>query len=205
MHLHLNPFRYLLFLLALMPLGLLSQGINEYAWATVHPIAALKVKKAKRKADSIYYSYVKKAIPDSFESGGKLDAFRHVFYMSVFTQQVRVKALRKLGQAHEKTNLRNYKKHKTEMGELADELFSEMDLLNNELGFTIGSANKKASKETLAELVLQNISEGKAKIILRNCKGSYVSCNNLSKTSSSVNVKTPADKCLVDSNQNCVQ
>ncbi len=200
----LKPFKIVPVVLCIASTSLLSQSFEEYLWAGAHPIAALKVKKAKRMCDSIYFGYVRSATPDSFESGGKLDAFRHAFYMSVFTQKVRVKALRKLGRAHEHANLRNYKKHKTEEGDSADEIFSEMDLYNNELGFVIGSKAKGLSKHQLAEVVLQNISDGHAKIILRNCSGRYVSCDNLQRSSSAVTVMPGAKKCLVPSNQNCV-
>lgn len=201
----LNPFRVYLLTLLLSSASLLSQTREEYAWAIMHPIVALKVNKAKNRVDTLYNRYVKLALPDSFDRGGKLDAFRHVLYMSVFTQTSRVKAVRKLGEAHERANLRNFKKNKSELGDLADEIFSEMDLINNELGFIIGSSHKTATLQEVVEIVLQQISIGKAKIVLRNCMGAFVGCEQLTPVSSGVRVAAGNKKCLVPSNQNCIQ
>jgi hypothetical protein len=201
----LNPFRVLLLTFLVTSTSIVSQTREEYTWALIHPIVALKVNKMKHAIDTVYDRYVKLALPDSFDRGGKLDAFRHVFYMSVFTQKSRVKAVRKLGKAHERANLRNFKKNKEELGDLADEIFSEMDLINNEVGFLIGPAHKKASTQAIVELVLQAIADGKAKIVLRNCQGSYVGCEQLSPVSSGVRIAPSNKKCLVPSNQNCVQ
>jgi hypothetical protein len=200
-----NPVRIILLTILVTSTSLVSQTREEYAWALVHPIVALKVNKTKHALDTMYDRYVKLALPDSFDKGGKLDAFRHVFYMSVFTQKSRVKAVRKLGKAHERANLRNFKKNKEELGDLADEIFSEMDLFNNEVGFLIGPANKKASTQAIIEIVLQTIADGKAKIILRNCQGIYVGCEQLTPVSSGVRIVPSNKKCLVPSNQDCVQ
>lgn len=201
----LNPFRIILLTILITSTSVVSQSREVYAWAVLHPIVALKVNKTKHAIDTVYDRYVKLAIPDSFDRGGKLDAFRHVFYMSVFTQKSRVKAVRKLGEAHERANLRYFKKNKEELGDLADEIFSEMDLINNEVGFLIGPANKKATIDTIIELVLEAIADGKAKIVLRNCQGTYVGCEQLSPISSGVRIAPSNKKCIVPSNQNCVQ
>lgn len=201
----LNPFRVFLLTFLVSSTSLLSQSREEYTWAFFHPIVALKVNKAKHTVDTLYERHVKLALPDSFDRGGKLDAFRHVLYMSVFTQKSRVKAVRKLGEAHERANLRVFRKNKKELGDLADEIFSEMDLINNELGFLNGPANKTASLHELAEIVLQQISEGKAKIVLRNCNGVFVGCEQLTPVSSGVRIAATNKKCLVPSNQNCIQ
>lgn len=201
----LNPFRVFLLTFLVSATSLLSQTREEYTWAIVHPIVALKVNKAKHTVDTLYARYVNLALPDSFDRGGKLDAFRHVLYMSVFTQKSRVKAVRKLGEAHERANLRVFKKNKEQLGDLADEIFSEMDLINNEVGFLIGPANKTASLQEVVEIVLQTINDGKAKIVLRNCQGGYVGCEQLTPVSSGVRIAVSNKKCLVPSNQNCIQ
>jgi hypothetical protein len=95
--------------------------------------------------------------------------------MSAFAQKIKVKKIRKLGIAHEKSNYRNFLKSKTEDGELADSVACQMDLLNNELGFSIGKSNKKLSPDELKQLVIKEINNGKAVIVKRNKRGVYLS------------------------------
>lgn len=200
----LNPFSLFCLLLLTLSGKLMSQGFEELVWATLHPRAAIKVNKLKQNADPVYNRYVKLAIPDSFSSGGKLDAFRHVFYMSVFTQAIKANTIKKLGKAHERKNIRAAKKRKLEDGEIASLVASEMDLFNNELGISIGPVNKQLSLEALAELAINAIERGEARILLRNCKGQYQTCEALSKSLKTVTTLAAQAPCLVPSNQACI-
>jgi len=175
-------------------------SVPEFCWAVWHPFAALKVKKIKKKADVIYNRPEIKARFDSHSSGGKLDAFRHVFYMAAFAQQIEIKKLRKLGKAHEKGNYRQFLKHKTENGEVPDSLSSIMDLANNELGFTIGVENKTKTLDELRPIVIKEIVSGKALILKRNKEGRFVDCNNYVIDPSRYTGKWFVPKCLVASN-----
>ncbi|MBA3663613.1 MAG: hypothetical protein H0W61_05325 [Bacteroidetes bacterium] len=114
---------------------------------------------------------------DSFSNGGKLDAFRHVFFMAAFAQHVKPKKLRKLGKAHEKGNYRQYLRSLKEDNELADSLGMIMDLNNNEIGFVIGSQNKKADLQNLKQTVISEIKSGKALIMKRRKDGIYLDCD----------------------------
>ena len=152
-------------------------SINEICWAIVHPFAALKVKKLTRQANLVVDTKHLRAELDSFSDGGKADAFRHVFYMSVYSQVIKVKKLRKLGIAHEKTNFKQFKKGKSEFGGLPDSLSSVMDLTNNELGFLLGSENKNLAHHDLYLKVISEIKAGKAMIMLRNKNGSFLNCD----------------------------
>ena len=69
----------------------------EWLWAIGHPIAAIKVKKIKSSCDLIYTPSKTSSYLDKFETGGTLDAYRHVFYMAAFAQKVKIKKLKKLG------------------------------------------------------------------------------------------------------------
>lgn len=173
--------RLILFkVLILISLQLSSQKASkpEILWALGHPFAALKMKKIKKKSDIIYNQTDIKTILDNYSSGGKLDAFRHVFFMAAFAQKIGINKLRKLGIAHEKGNYRQFLKHKNENGEMPDSLSSVMDLANNELGFEIGVAYKDLNLEKLKELVIWKIKTGNASILKRNKQGSFVDCNN---------------------------
>jgi len=143
-----------------------------------HPIAAIKVKKMYSKSYAIYNQPATKIALDNFNNGGKLDAFRHVFFMAVFSQKIKAKKIKKLGIAHEKGNYRQFKKHQNEEGEQPDSLSNVMDLKNNELGLIIGAENKKLPLDELKLKVIKEINAGKATIIKRNSNGHYVDCNN---------------------------
>lgn len=149
----------------------------EKCWAVLHPFAALKIRKIQKQIAPLYHPAQLKAELDSFANGGKLDAFRHTFFMSAFAQKVKVKKLRRLGIAHERSNYKNFLKSETEDGELADSIACQMDLINNELGFRIGKLNKKITHEELKKLVIVELNSGKGTIVKRNKKGQYLDKN----------------------------
>ncbi|MBK7668826.1 MAG: hypothetical protein IPJ32_16710 [Sphingobacteriaceae bacterium] len=120
-----------------------SRSRYEKCWAITHPFAALKVRKIYKTCAPFYEEVKKTKALDTFENGGKLDAFRHTFFMAAFSQKIKTKKIRKLGIAHEKGNYTHFLKNIKEDGELADSLSSVMDIKNNELGFKIGNTNKK--------------------------------------------------------------
>ena len=175
-------------------------SVYEFRWALWHPFAAVKVNKITKTCDllvrekSIY-------IPlDNFTNGGKADAFRHCFYMGACAQKIKVKKLRKLGQAHEKGNYRQFLRWQKEEGELPDSLASVMDLQNNELGFRLGGANKKIELQELLALVISEINQGTALIMRRDKAGNYIDCNG-KKIHIDPQIKTwNLPKCLVTSN-----
>jgi hypothetical protein len=148
----------------------------EKCWAFTHPFAALKVKKIYKRCAPLYEEIKKNKVLDSFENGGKLDAFRHVFFMAAFSQKIKTKKVKKLGTAHEKGNHSNFLKHIKEDGELADSLSTVMDLQNNELGFRIGCSNKKIELQNLKNLVIEELKKGEAYYFKRNVSGQYLNC-----------------------------
>lgn len=147
-------------------------------WGLFHPFAALKVNKLYKKCLPFYEEVKKENGLDKFESGGKLDAFRHVFFMAAFTQKIKAKKIRKLGKAHEKGNYKHFLKNINEQGELPDSLATVMDLSNNEVGFKIGKENKKTELKDLKLLVIEEIKKGNALYFKRNEKGQYLNCND---------------------------
>lgn len=173
--------KFILVLVAFSWLSSLSQNRSKYEWlwALGHPFAAVKVKMITKKCYFIYNNdpNLKNQL-DHFSNGGKLDAFRHVFFMAAFAQKIKVKKLRKLGIAHEKGNYRQFLRSQNEDGEIPDSLETVMDLKNNEVGFEIGKENKKAALENLKDIVVSEIKKGKAMIMKRNNKGIYLDCSN---------------------------
>jgi len=172
---------------------------DEKLWALGHPIAAIKIKNVYKQATIIYRQKTIAAALDNFSNGGKLDAFRHYFYMAAFAQKVKATKLRKLGEAHEKHNYKQFLKSQLEEGEVPDSLSSVMDLKNNELGFKMGESNKKTDLETLKKSVIEKIKAGDAFIMNRNKKGDYLDCDNKIYLLNAKEKKWRLPKCLVSS------
>lgn len=155
-----------------------AQSPPEIVWAIFHPFAALRVKTITQRCQPYFQYYKAKGRPDGFENGGRLDAFRHTFFMAAFAQKIKPAKLLKLGEAHEKGNYKDFRRAKLEEGELADFLSCEMDLINNELGVKLGRAKRYIPLDSLAILSLKLIEEGYAVIMKRNQAGYYLNCKD---------------------------
>ena len=178
-----------------------SRSRYEKRWAIFHPIVALKVKKIYKKCLPLYNFIKKDRVLDTCENGGKLDAFRHVFFMAAFAQKIKVKKVRKLGIAHEKGNYADFLKGINEQGELPDSLSSVMDLYNNELGLKIGSANKKTDLRDLRDILTEEIKKGSAVYFKRNLNGQYQTCSGEIIVLSHYKMKWFIPKCLIKTNE----
>src|SRR5688572_30184107 len=151
---------------------------EEKCWVALHPVAAIRIKHITSKCDVLYkHSNIKPEL-DSFPNGGRDDAFRHVFYMAAYAQKIRYKKLRKLGEAHEKGNYRQFLKSQLEEGERPDSLSTVMDLKNNDLGLAIGCDFSKLTLLELERLIVYEISKGRATIMKRNKLGQYLDCDD---------------------------
>lgn len=170
---------YLLILIYLPGISFAQrEGRSKYEvrWALAHPFAAVKVKKLYKKALPFYMDSETRNQLDKYESGGKTDAFRHVFFMAVFSQKIKTRKIRKLGIAHEKANKLMYQKAKKEFGSVPDSMDTVMDLYNNEIGFTLGKENRKLDRAQLSVKVLEAIKQGKARMMKRDRSGNYLTC-----------------------------
>ncbi|MDX2173391.1 MAG: hypothetical protein SFY56_09735 [Bacteroidota bacterium] len=180
-----------------------GQKLSNYekCWAFCHPIAALKVKHISKNCFKIYQQSTITIQLDKNANGGKLDAFRHTFFMAAFAQKIKIRKLKKLGIAHEKYNYKQFLKSEFENGEVPDSLGTIMDLKNNDLGLEIGTKYKKENLVKLSEIVINAIHSGEAVVIKRNKLGDYVDCNGqiiiLPKQK-----KWGNNKCIVKSNEN---
>ncbi len=173
----------------------------EKRWAMFHPVAAWRVKKKLPLAFSIYHQVKTDGKLDLFESGGKLDAFRHVFTMAYLSQSIPVRKLRKLGIAHEKGNYLDFKHRQTEHTELPDSLGCDMDLRNNEVGFATGKASGTSSAEELSEQVVQLIRQGGAWYLKRNSQGHYTDCEGRELDLTAYTGQWYIPKCLVKTSE----
>jgi hypothetical protein len=176
-----------------------SANDRDIIWGLFHPVSAIKIKKISKSLNVIYNLKEIKLELDSYENGGKLDAFRHTFFMAAFAQKVKISKLRKLGIAHEKGNYRQFIKNQTENKEIPDSMGTVMDLFNNELGYKIGKANKKLLLPDLKYIVLKEIQNGNALVMKRDKTGNYLDCENNIINTTLFFKKWFVPKCLVKS------
>jgi len=171
----------------------------EFGWVLGHPIAAIKVKVITKRCTA-HLKQSSHPPLDAYNNGGKQDAFRHVFFMAAYAQQIKTKKVRKLGRAHEKANYLFFRRSKTENGEMADSLGSVMDLQNNELGLNMGCTNKKLDLLHLQKLVSTEINAGNAVIMKRDGVGNYLDREGKKIDLSLYKKVWGVPKCLVPSN-----
>jgi len=174
----------------------------EKCWAIWHPFAAKKIKKHQGEMYTVYKEVKQQRLLDTFENGGKLDAFRHTFAMAYFSKYVKASKLRKLGKAHEKANHWQFLHSlPDEDGELSDSLSSVMDLKNNDIALSLSKEVKNLSTEEIKQKVISLIKNGGVFIMKRNVQGKYLDCtNNIIPTEKIKSIwNTP--KCLVKSNE----
>jgi hypothetical protein len=174
-------------------------GRSEKIWAVFHPVAAIKVKRISRNCNVLYSEVLHGKKLDTLENGGKMDAFRHVFYMAAFAQKILLHKLRKLGEAHERSNYRAFLKHKNEYGGLADSISSVMDLRNNDLGLALGCNYRSVTLTQLKELATDAVLSGKGVIIRRNSRGYPESCHGVPVDENDDRGKWNRERCLVRS------
>lgn len=150
-----------LYILYTKNLSAQNKGKYQYLWALAHPFVALKVKKIYKANYHIYQEVKQKKILDTLENGGKLDAFRHGFFMACFAQKIKTKKLIRLGIAHEKDEIWQYKKkQKTEYTDIPDSASIQMDLYNNEIGIQLGKKYKHLPPISLRDTLIYYIKKG---------------------------------------------
>lgn len=149
----------------------------EYKWIFLHPFVAVKTFRATKHAlQKSNESSVKMKL-DSFSNGGKLDAFRHIYWMACVTKKIGKRRALQLGNAHEKGNYLQFLKMQLEDGELPDAASCKMDSLNNIIGATIGTKWREQYLSNNFEEIINQINRGDAYIIFRNKVGQYLDCD----------------------------
>jgi len=119
----------------------------------------------------------------------------------MLSQHVSWRKARRLGNAHEKGNYLDYKKHRLEEGTLPDKISSDMDLWNNDVGLQIGKMNAKISSDSLKTIVIGYIRNGKMKIIKKGSLGEFLDINNKIIPADSLKGKWENQKVLINSNK----
>jgi len=172
----------------------------EKCWAIKHPFIAKKAFHLTIIAINTTKETKQQNVLDQEENGGKLDAFRHAYWMALLAQKIGPKKAKQLGIAHEKGDKIKFKKKHFEEGTVPDSISCEMDLYNNQAGIDIGISNKKATENELKQFIISAINNGELKIIAKNEKGDLLDCSgNIIPKEALINKWNNA-KCLVNSN-----
>ena len=169
-------------------------------WVFFHPFKAKKSYRISQEANRVSDSIAKTNVLDGDGSGGQVDAFRHAFWMARLRQEIGKSAARSLGKAHERENYQTFKKNQLEDGIVPDEISSIMDLHNNEEGLKLIVRRSEMSQKSLIYKVINAIKEGNMKIIKKNKKGDYLTCEGEIIASKSLKGKWQNNKCLIASN-----
>jgi len=199
----------LLFLVLLLPFYTTAQSNwqqfkklqgAQKTWVLLHPFKAKKAFIVSREASRVSDSLRVSPLLDGDHAGGQVDAFRHAFWMALLRQSIGENAARSLGKAHEKDNYKTYKDRKLEDGVIPDQISSEMDLFNNEIGLTLSRKDDNLPKKGLMYRVINAILQGKLKIIKKDKKGNFLTCDDKIISKESLKGKWKNNKCLVNSN-----
>lgn len=156
--------------------GFFSLGAAEKWWVITHPFRAGRAFRAMQetrvRVDSLYTT----GVFDRWIHGGRLDAYRHTYWMAITGSRVGVRAARRLGRAHERSNYRDYLKGKTEEGILADATATEMDLHNNEAGLLLGMAYRQERISDLHINITELMKSGQLRMLKMDEQGRLLDC-----------------------------
>ena len=169
-------------------------------WVFFHPFKAKESYRISQEANRVSDSIKKTNLLDGDASGGQVDAFRHAYWMARLRQEIGKSAARSLGKAHEKENYKTFKKNQLEDGVVPDEISSIMDLHNNEEGLKLTVKRSELSQKSLIYKVVNAIKEGKMKVIKKNKKGDFLTCEGEIISPESLKGKWKNNKCLAASN-----
>ncbi|MEN8186590.1 MAG: hypothetical protein ABFR05_05625 [Bacteroidota bacterium] len=169
----------------------------EKWWVVFHPFKAKKAYHISEKTLKITDSISNTEIIGNDFNGGKLDAFKHSFWMAYLTRNIGKRAALKLGEAHEKGNYQSFKKNKKEDGYVHDKISSEMDIYNNEIGANIAIQNPESTLTDLENLIIKAINQGKMKVIKKDSTGNFLTCEGVIIPVDSLKGKWENEKCLI--------
>jgi hypothetical protein len=155
----------------------LKLSTAEKKWAIGHLFIAKKAWVITERCRFVTDSLGKMGVPDRDPSGGKLDAFRHTFWMATLSEKLGVRKSLSLGRAHEQGNYRDFKRGRFEEGDLPDKTASDMDLFNNKIGVGIGMALKGTGEKLVIDSILKAIVRGNMRVILKDTLGR--SCDSM--------------------------
>lgn len=179
--------------------GFSSLSGPEKWWVMFHPFKAKKALNISLRTIQVRDSIKNSGIIGSDDSGGRLDAFKHTFWMAGLALEIGSKSAFKLGKAHEKGNYKSYLKGDPEDGVLPDKAASDMDLFNNKQGISIARSHPDATENELITIILDELNKGSLKII-RKESGIFLNCQGEPLDPETLLGTWENDKCLIPSN-----
>lgn len=201
-------FLYIFFLI--LPYGLFSQSaftqfkklsLPEKCWVLAHPFVAKKAFAETKLVWAVVDSVKQTGIIGTDLNGGKLDAFKHTYWMASLCRKIGRKKALKLGKAHEKGNYLQFKKHQPEDSILPDAASSAMDLHNNEAGIHVSGKCRSYSRKEVQVLILKAIEKGEMQVIKKDAQGNYLDCDGKPIDMNAWKGKWNIPKCVIPSNQ----
>lgn len=176
-----------------------SLSSPEKWWVIWHPFKARTAFISSMRTLEITDSIKSTKMIGSDLNGGKLDAFKHAYWMADLSKQIGAKPALKLGQAHEKGNYRDFVRGKKEDGYLPDKASSDMDLFNNRKGALLSEKSVVFTEEQMIREVITALLQGELKVIKKQ-GALFLDCNGKILQPSSILGTWENDKCLVPSN-----
>lgn len=146
----------------------MNLGGAEKLWVVFHPFSAAKAYKISTEVEGLSKEMANSKKLDSDMAGGKIDAFRHAYWMALLSKHLGDNKARWLGKAHEKTNRKQFEKGEFEEGFVPDKISMEMDLHNNEIGISIARKFSDKSDIDLKQIVLDFLKKGELLIIKKD-------------------------------------
>ena len=176
----------------------------EKCWALTHPFITKKAFHLTQFVLRVCDSLRTDTSLDGDINGGQLDAFRHAYWMCLLTQHIKAKKAYKLGVAHEKGNMRDFKKGNSEDNVRPDSMACVMDLINDQLGIQFGLGNvhseKRLSDKELISFITNEVRNGHMSILLKNKEKQFVTCDGAVINMADYHGKWGVPKCLAKSN-----
>ena len=119
--------------------------------------------------------------------------------MAMLAQEIPARKARKLGEAYEKGNYRQFRKGKLEDGAMQDQAASRMDLRNNNVGIHIGTRAEMTENE-LIDTVAAEILKGNFFKIAQRSNVEMFDCRGKMLAPEEWQGKWENDRCIVPSN-----
>ncbi len=178
--------------------GFTALSCPEKQWVICHLFVAKRAFRITKEVKASTNKMLHDSLLDQFPAGGKVDAFRHLYWMARLTDGIGEKKARSLGKAHEMGNYNSFLRAKVEDGEIPDSLSGVMDLSNNEVGICIGNLLYGSENKFTETAVIDAINRGEAVILKRNKAGQLTTCNDEIVV---YKIKWSLPYCLVKSNE----
>ncbi len=173
----------------------------EKIWVFAHPFKAKKAFLITKDVQQDVDSIKRAGTIGNDNNGGKLDAFKHAYWMATLALEIGKRRAEKLGIAHEKRNKIQFKKHQLEENSLPDSVSSMMDLYNNKQGIEAVSKYKNASKKEMQKIIMDALNNGKLRMIKKDLQGNFLNCDGSIIRLQDWYGKWNIPKCLVSSDE----